>query len=168
MLNEAAPAGAAPARFATATPGPGLPLRTFGYPGRPARANGMWVDAELKGAVGGGLLQVESLSGQSVKAQPGYSGSPAWEHGGDKAIGLRVNSVHPTGVRTLMDSGAMQDEIGAAIAGYDRLAPMFMNLMPVDIIEPEDIADTVVFIASDESKFITAHELALDAGVTEF
>jgi NAD(P)-dependent dehydrogenase (short-subunit alcohol dehydrogenase family) len=34
--------------------------------------------------------------------------------------------------------------------------------------EPEDVADTVLFLASDESKFITAHEIALDAGVTEF
>ena len=63
-------------------------LRAFGYPGSPARGGGMWVDAELKGEVGGGLLQVESLSGQSVKAQPGYSGSPAWEHSDNEAIGL--------------------------------------------------------------------------------
>ena len=43
-----------------------------------------------------------------------------------------------------------------------------MNLMPVDITEPEDVADTVLFLASDESKFMTAHELAPDAGITEF
>ena len=30
------------------------------------------------------------------------------------------------------------------------------------------VADTVLFLASDESKFITAHEIAPDAGVTEF
>jgi WD40 repeat protein len=65
-----------------------MPLRAFGYPESPERSGGIWVDAELKGVVGGGLLQVESLRGQSVKAQPGYSGSPVWEHGGDKAIGL--------------------------------------------------------------------------------
>jgi WD40 repeat protein len=88
VLSEPAPAGAAPARFTVAPPGPGMPLRAFGYPGSPERSGGMWVDAELKGVVGGGLLQVESLREQSVKAQPGYSGSPAWEHGGDEAIGL--------------------------------------------------------------------------------
>ncbi len=81
---------------------------------------------------------------------------------------IRVNSVHPTGVNTPMGSGTMAAELGAAIAGYDRLGAMFMNLMPVDITEPEDVADTVLFLASDESKFITAHELAPDAGVTEF
>lgn len=45
---------------------------------------------------------------------------------------------------------------------------MFVSMMPVDITVPEDVADTVLFLASDESTFITAHELAPDAGVTEF
>jgi NAD(P)-dependent dehydrogenase (short-subunit alcohol dehydrogenase family) len=45
---------------------------------------------------------------------------------------------------------------------------MFMNMLPVEGTEPEDVADTVLFLASDESKFITAHEIAPDAGVTEF
>jgi NAD(P)-dependent dehydrogenase (short-subunit alcohol dehydrogenase family) len=58
--------------------------------------------------------------------------------------------------------------VGAAIGGYPRLAPMFTNLLPVDITQPEDVADTVLFLASDESKYITAHEIAPDAGVTEF
>jgi NAD(P)-dependent dehydrogenase (short-subunit alcohol dehydrogenase family) len=38
----------------------------------------------------------------------------------------------------------------------------------VDITEPADVADTVLFLASDESRFITAHEIAPDAGITEF
>jgi NAD(P)-dependent dehydrogenase (short-subunit alcohol dehydrogenase family) len=82
--------------------------------------------------------------------------------------GIRVNSVHPTGVSTPMGSGRMQEELGAAMAGNQRLGAMFMNMMPVDITEPADVADTVLFLASDESKFITAHEIAPDAGVTEF
>jgi NAD(P)-dependent dehydrogenase (short-subunit alcohol dehydrogenase family) len=39
---------------------------------------------------------------------------------------------------------------------------------PQPITQPADVADTVLFLASDESKFMTAHELAPDAGVTEF
>lgn len=42
------------------------------------------------------------------------------------------------------------------------------TMMPADITEPADVADTVLFLASDESKSITAHEIAPDAGVTEF
>jgi NAD(P)-dependent dehydrogenase (short-subunit alcohol dehydrogenase family) len=53
-------------------------------------------------------------------------------------------------------------------SAYDRLGAMFMNMLPVDGTEPRDVADTVLFLASDESKFITAHEIAPDAGVTEF
>jgi NAD(P)-dependent dehydrogenase (short-subunit alcohol dehydrogenase family) len=45
---------------------------------------------------------------------------------------------------------------------------MFANMMPVEITQPEDVADAVLFLASDESRFVTAHELAPDAGVTEF
>jgi hypothetical protein len=67
-----------------------------------------------------------------------------------------------------MGSGRMQEELGAAMAADQRLGAMFMNMMPVDITEPSDVADTVLFLASDESKFITAHEIAPDAGVTEF
>ena len=67
-----------------------------------------------------------------------------------------------------MGSGRMREEIGAAMAGDQRLGAMFMNMLPVDTTQPSDVADTVLFLASDESKFITAHELAPDAGITEF
>ena len=40
--------------------------------------------------------------------------------------------------------------------------------MLVAITAPEDVADTVLFLASDESRYITAHEMAPDAGVTEY
>ena len=88
VLTEVAPGGAAPARFALAAPGPGTRLRVFGYPGDPAREGGMWVDVDLKGEVGGQLLQVESRGDQTVKAQPGYSGSPVWDDSAGEAVGL--------------------------------------------------------------------------------
>jgi NAD(P)-dependent dehydrogenase (short-subunit alcohol dehydrogenase family) len=82
--------------------------------------------------------------------------------------GIRVNSVHPTAVNTPMGRGGMEAELGAAIARDQRLGAMFTNMMPVDITQPEDIADSVLFLASDESRYITAHEIAPDAGITEF
>ena len=42
---------------------------------------------------------------------------------------------------------------------------MFTNLLPVTVTQPEDVADTVLFLASDESRYVTAHELAPDAGL---
>ena len=88
MLTEEAPVGAAPARFAAAAAEPGARLRVFGYPGSPAREAGMWVEVDLKGEVGGLMIQVESRSDQTVKAQPGYSGSPVWDHSPGEAVGL--------------------------------------------------------------------------------
>jgi SDR family mycofactocin-dependent oxidoreductase len=127
-------------------------------------------------AGGGSIILISSAAG--LKVQPfmvPYTTSKFAVRGMAKAFaaelgkhGIRVNSVHPTGVNTPMGSGNMQAEIGAAIAGYDRLGAMFMNMLPVDITQPEDVAETVLFLASDESKYITAHELAPDAGVTEF
>ena len=128
-------------------------------------------------AGGGSVILISSAAG--LKVQPfmvPYTTSKFAVRGMAKAFAaelgqhnIRVNSVHPTGVNTPMGSGNMQAEIGAAIAGYDdRLAPMLTNMLPVDITQPEDVADVVLFLASDESKFITAHEIAPDAGVTEF
>jgi SDR family mycofactocin-dependent oxidoreductase len=130
----------------------------------------------LVAAGGGSVVLISSAAG--LKVQPfmiPYTTSKFAVRGMAKAFAaelgkynIRVNSVHPTGVNTPMGSGSMAAELGAAIAGYDRLAPMFTNMLPVDITQPEDVADVVLFLASDESKFITAHEIAPDAGVTEF
>jgi WD40 repeat protein len=87
-LTEDAPADARPARFAAEPGRPGTVMRAFGYPGQPPREAGMWVELELKGEVAGELLQAESRSGQSVKAQPGYSGSPVWDPNTGAAGGL--------------------------------------------------------------------------------
>jgi NAD(P)-dependent dehydrogenase (short-subunit alcohol dehydrogenase family) len=130
----------------------------------------------LVAAGGPSVILISSAAG--LKVQPfmvPYTTSKFAVRGMAKAFtaelgqhNIRVNSVRPTGVNTPMGSGNMRAEIGAAIAGYDRLGPMFMNMLPADGTGPEDVADTVLFLASDESKFITAHEIAPDAGVTEF
>ena len=57
-------------------------------------------------------------------------------------------------------TGGMQAVLGAAIAGDPRLGGMLTNMLPVDGTDVQDVADTVLFLASDESKFITAHEIA--------
>ncbi|GAA3066461.1 mycofactocin-coupled SDR family oxidoreductase [Pseudonocardia yunnanensis] len=127
-------------------------------------------------AGGGSIILISSAAG--LKVQPfmvPYTASKFAVRGMAKAFAaelaqhhIRVNSVHPTGVNTPMGSGDMQAVLGKAMAGDPRLGGMFTNLLPVEGTEPEDIADTVLFLASDESKFVTAHEIAPDAGVTEF
>ncbi|MEQ3549067.1 mycofactocin-coupled SDR family oxidoreductase [Pseudonocardia nematodicida] len=127
-------------------------------------------------AGGGSIVIISSAAG--LKVQPfmvPYTTSKFAVRGMAKAFAaelgahhIRVNTVHPTGVNTPMGSGDMQAKLGAAIAGYPRLGAMFTNLLPVEGTEPEDVAETVLFLASDASKYITAHEIAPDAGVTEY
>ena len=77
---------------------------------------------------------------------------------------IRVNSVHPGFIRTpmveahLRDSGAQ--DLEAAEAEVGALHPLG------HMGEPDDIAWGVVYLASDESKFVTGAELVIDGGYT--
>jgi len=76
--------------------------------------------------------------------------------------GIRVVSLHPTGVNTPMNDGlaalegATPKEIAERSAG---------NLLPVPWIEPEDVANAVVFLASERARYITGSQFVLDAGL---
>ncbi|WAL68141.1 mycofactocin-coupled SDR family oxidoreductase [Amycolatopsis cynarae] len=125
---------------------------------------------------GGSIILISSAAG--LKVQPfllPYTTSKWAVRGMAKAFAtelarhhIRVNSVHPTGVNTPMAGETLGAAFAKGFEGDPRLAGMLTNLLPVTITEPEDVADTVLFLASDESKYVTAHELAPDAGVTEF
>jgi SDR family mycofactocin-dependent oxidoreductase len=130
----------------------------------------------LVAAGGGSVIVISSAAG--LKVQPymvPYTASKWAVRGMAKAFAaelaqhhVRVNSVHPTGMATGMGSEAMQAALGEAMAADPRPRHMFTNMLPVDWTAPEDVAQTVLFLASDESRFITAHEVAPDAGVTEY
>jgi SDR family mycofactocin-dependent oxidoreductase len=81
---------------------------------------------------------------------------------------IRVNSLHPTGVRTLMGSGeTIHATFAAAIENNPRVGVMLQNLLPIDVTEPEDQANAVLFLASDESRYVTALAMTVDAGNTQ-
>lgn len=83
---------------------------------------------------------------------------------------IRVNTVHPGAVGTAM---VLND------ATFRRLRPDLTNptaedagevlaarnLLPVPWVEPVDIANAVVFLASDEARYITGTQLVVDAGL---
>jgi SDR family mycofactocin-dependent oxidoreductase len=75
---------------------------------------------------------------------------------------IRVISIHPTGVNTPMNDGlaflegTTVEEIAERSAG---------NLLPVPWIEPEDVAEAVLFLASKKSRFVTGSQYVLDAGL---
>jgi SDR family mycofactocin-dependent oxidoreductase len=76
--------------------------------------------------------------------------------------GIRVVSIHPTGVNTPMNDGlaalegATPKEIAERSAG---------NLLPVPWVEAEDVAEAVLFLASDRARYVTGSEFVLDAGL---
>ena len=71
---------------------------------------------------------------------------------------IRVNSVHPGVMKTAMVEGLMEDE--------DKMKTA-LSWHPIGRFgEPEDVAYGVLYLASDESKFITGAELVIDGGWT--
>lgn len=71
---------------------------------------------------------------------------------------IRVNSVHPGVMKTAMVEGLLEDE--------DKMKTA-LGWHPIGRFgEPEDVAYGVLYLASDESKFITGAELVIDGGWT--
>jgi NAD(P)-dependent dehydrogenase (short-subunit alcohol dehydrogenase family) len=81
---------------------------------------------------------------------------------------IRVNSVHPGPVLTEMGSGNMVDAIGRVMETNPQLQNMMTPFLPVWVAQPQDIADTVLWLASDDSKLVTAQQIAVDQGSTSY
>jgi (+)-trans-carveol dehydrogenase len=84
---------------------------------------------------------------------------------------IRVNSLHPTSVNTDMIQNAPTYELFAPdLAEKDRtkerLTERFqaLNALPIPWVEPVDISNAVLFLASDEARYITGVPLPVDAG----
>jgi NAD(P)-dependent dehydrogenase (short-subunit alcohol dehydrogenase family) len=77
---------------------------------------------------------------------------------------IRVNIVHPTGVDTPMAAG--MTPLAALIDEDPGLGPLFKNTLPVEVVEPRDVSNAVLFLASDEARYVTGLEFCVDAGST--
>ena len=75
---------------------------------------------------------------------------------------IRCISIHPTGVNTPMNDGLAEMEGLTPREVAERSAG---NLIPVPWIEPDDVADSVLFLASDRARYITGSQFVLDAGL---
>jgi SDR family mycofactocin-dependent oxidoreductase len=75
---------------------------------------------------------------------------------------IRILSIHPTGVNTPMNDGLAAMEGATPLEISERSAG---NLLPVPWLEPEDVADAVLFLASPRSRYATGSQYVLDAGL---
>jgi SDR family mycofactocin-dependent oxidoreductase len=76
---------------------------------------------------------------------------------------IRVNSVHPTGVNTPM---IVNDVMGEFLAQDPQLSDAMANALPVDMVEPVDISNAIVWLVSDDARYVTGVTLPVDAGFT--
>ena len=85
------------------------------------------------------------------------------------ADSIRVNSIHPTQVDTdmIMNEGTFRLFMpDAANPTREDFAPasQAMNALPIPWVDPVDISNALLFLASDEARYITGVPLPVDAG----
>ena len=76
---------------------------------------------------------------------------------------IRVNSVHPTGVNTPMVVNEVMQEF---LQADPQMGQAMMNALPVDMVQPVDISNAIVFLVSDDGRYVTGVTLPVDAGFT--
>jgi SDR family mycofactocin-dependent oxidoreductase len=137
------------------------------------------VPAMIEAGRGGSIIMVSSVAG--LKGIPNIAHYSAAKHG---LVGLmrtlanelaphriRVNTVHPTNVSTPM---VLNDTTFRAFrpdlpnpSEEDSLEAMTqMNAIPVPWVEPADVSNAVLWLASDESRYVTGVSLPIDAGMS--
>ncbi|AZG45758.1 mycofactocin-coupled SDR family oxidoreductase [Gordonia insulae] len=126
---------------------------------------------------GGSVVLTSSVGG--AKAYPNTGHYIAAKHG---VIGLmksfavelgaqsiRVNSVLPTNVNTpmFMNDGTLKlfrPDLENPGPEDMKVVAQMMHVLPIGWVEPEDISNAVLFLASDEARFITGVALPVDGG----
>jgi len=74
---------------------------------------------------------------------------------------IRVNTVHPTGVRTPM---IINDAMTEFLEQDPQLGNALANALPVDMIEPIDVSNAILWLVSDDARYVTGIQVPVDAG----
>lgn len=144
--------------------------------------NGVWhtiaatVPSIISKGRGGSIILTSSTQGLTGRGGDGSAASFAYAASKHGVVGLmrsaahayashniRVNTVHPTGVASPM---VLNEFMGKFFTENPSAAEMAQNLLPVQFIQPEDVSEAIVWLASDSAKFITGVTLPVDAGFT--
>jgi NAD(P)-dependent dehydrogenase (short-subunit alcohol dehydrogenase family) len=128
-----------------------------------------------EGGRGGSIINISSVAG--LKGAPNLAGycatkggvrlftkSVAMECAGAKD-GIRVNSVHPGIIETPIWTTVLGGQPGVnAPPDLDAMSEMAVPLGVKGV--PEDIANGILWLASDESRYVTGAELVIDGGLS--
>lgn len=125
---------------------------------------------------GGSIVLISSAAGLAGVGSPdaGSIGYGAAKHG---VVGLmriyanhlaphsiRVNTVHPTGVDTPMVNNEFTRQWLAQVAETAEIPQNLGNALPVELLQPDDIANAVVWLVSDAARYVSGITLPVDAG----
>jgi SDR family mycofactocin-dependent oxidoreductase len=130
----------------------------------------------IEQGTGGSIVLISSAAGLAGigSADAGSIGYTAAKHG---MVGLmrvyanllarhsiRVNSVHPSGVDTPMINNEFIRQWLADLVAASDSPPDMGNALPVQVMQPDDIANAVAWLVSDQARYITGVTLPVDAG----
>ena len=122
---------------------------------------------EMEKAGGGAIVNISSISGMvgQTYVHPGYNASKGAVRLVTKAMavqhaksGIRINSVHPGSMPPMLTSGPRGD--GGREEARMAAIPMGREGRPIEV------ANAVLFLASDDASYITGTELMVDGGFT--
>ena len=147
--GERLPERAGPARLTDPATVRDVAAWVFGYPGDPPRqANGAWSELRLRGAVGGGVIQLDTSSESAIRAQPGYSGSPVIVTGdtGDAVLGM---------LAVASGDGGARDAYAIPVAELARAWPDVVGRLAVPVCPYRGLG---AFTADDAAVFVGREE----------
>jgi SDR family mycofactocin-dependent oxidoreductase len=130
----------------------------------------------IEGRRGGSIVVTSSSAGlraQTTERSGGCDGYYAAKFG---VVGLmkayagalgehqiRVNALHPTGVNTPM---VVNDFFPAWINAHPKTAAATVNALPIELVEPIDVSNALLYLVCDTGRYVTGLSLTVDAGLT--